>query len=77
MIFRRLAPLVAAFCWGSSACAQLTAVDVQQIITQAVTRAQQISPNSVIAVTDREGFVLGVWNVRGGEPTPPEIATCV
>jgi uncharacterized protein GlcG (DUF336 family) len=50
---------------------------VRQIITQAASRAQQISPNSVIAVTDREGFVLGVWNVRGGEPTPPEIATCV
>jgi uncharacterized protein GlcG (DUF336 family) len=77
MIFRRLALLAAAFCWGSSACAQLTADDVQQIITQAVTRAVEISPNSVIAVTDREGFVLGVWNVRGGEPTPPEVATCV
>jgi uncharacterized protein GlcG (DUF336 family) len=77
MRFRRLGLLVAAFCWGSSACAQLTAVDVQQIITQAVTRAQQISPNSVIAVTDREGFVLGVWDMRGGQPTDPEIATCV
>ncbi len=38
---------------------------------------QQISPNSVIAVVDREGFVLGVWAVAGGEPTMPEIATCV
>ncbi len=38
---------------------------------------QQISPTSVIAVTDREGFVLGVWNVAGGEPTIPQIATCV
>ena len=77
MIFRRLALLLAALCWASSAGAQLTANDVQKIITQAASRAQQISPNSVIAVTDREGFVLGVWNVRGGEPTVPEIATCV
>jgi len=57
--------------------AQLTAADVQQIITQAVTRASQISPSSVIAVTDREGYVLAVWNVRGGEPTPAEIAAAV
>ncbi|MFN2475137.1 MAG: heme-binding protein [Chthoniobacterales bacterium] len=57
--------------------AQLTAGDVQRIITQGVSRAARISPNSVVAVTDREGFVLGVWNVRGGEPTPDEIANAV
>lgn len=56
---------------------QLTIADVQTIISQAVTRALQISPNSVIAVTDREGDVLGVWNVRGGEPTADEISSCV
>ncbi len=57
--------------------AQLSAADVQTIIGQAVTRAVSISPNSVIAVTDREGYVLGVWNVHGGEPTVPQIATAV
>lgn len=57
--------------------AQLTAADVQTIINQAITRAVQISPNSVIAVTDREGNVLGIWNVRGGEPTDLEISSCV
>jgi len=57
--------------------AQLTAADVQTVINQAVTRSLQISPNSVIAVTDREGNVLGVWNVRGGEPTGDEISSCV
>lgn len=62
---------------ASSAFAQLTASDVQRIITQAVTRANQISSNSVIAVTDREGYVLGVWTMRGGEPTPPEVASAV
>ncbi len=62
----------------SSAHAQeLTAADVQTIVTHAVTRAAQISPKSVIAVTDREGNVLVVWNMRGGEPTQPEIATAV
>lgn len=75
---RALLSLIAALLLGPSiAQAQLTAADVQTIINQAVTRALQISPNSVIAVTDREGDVLGVWNVRGGEPTQDEIASCV
>ena len=55
----------------------LTIADVQTIINHAVTRAVRISPNSVIAVTDREGYVLGVWVVRGGAATPGEIATAV
>src|SRR3984893_8992312 len=68
---------VAASFLSSSAFAQLTAADVQTIINHAVTRAVQVSPNSVIAVTDREGYVLGVWNVAGGEPTPTQIANAV
>jgi uncharacterized protein GlcG (DUF336 family) len=63
--------------FAQTATAQLSATDVQTIIGRAVTRAVSISPNSVIAVTDREGHVLGVWNVHGGEPTPPQIATAV
>ena len=55
----------------------LTVADVQTIINRAVTRAARISPNSVIAVTDREGYVLAVWVVRGGAATPGEIATAV
>src|SRR5438046_7430821 len=62
---------------ASSTFAQLTAGDVQTIIKRAVTRAVKISRNSVIAVTDREGYVLGVWVVRGGAATPGEIATAV
>ena len=45
---------------------QLSRDDVERIISQAVERAREISPNSVIAVTDREGFVLGAWDVNGG-----------
>src|SRR5437762_64604 len=56
---------------------QLNAADVNKIIKQAVTRAAKISPNSVIAVTDREGNVLAVWVVRGGAASNPEIATAV
>ncbi|HVF70704.1 MAG TPA: heme-binding protein [Chthoniobacterales bacterium] len=61
----------------SLAKAQLTAIDVQTIVDQATARALQISPNSVIAVTDREGNVLAIWSVNGTEPTPLEISSCV
>src|ERR1700736_1008968 len=66
MKLRALLILAAATLFTSSAFAQLTAADVTAIINQAVTRAVRISPNSVIAVTDREGYVLGVWVVAGG-----------
>jgi len=74
---RILTVFVAATLLATSGFAQLTATDVTQIIGHAVTRAVAISPNSVIAVTDREGDVLGVWVVRGGAATLPEIATAV
>jgi uncharacterized protein GlcG (DUF336 family) len=57
--------------------AQLTAADVQTIVNQATTRALQISPNSVIAVTDREGDVLAVWSVNGTAPSALDISSCV
>src|SRR3954465_2278840 len=57
--------------------AQLPVDEVQRVINQAVKRANKIAPNSVIAVTDREGYVLGVWNVGGGEPGALEIAVAV
>ncbi len=57
--------------------AQLTTGDVQRAIDQAARRAGQLAPQSVIAVTDREGYVLGVWSVRGGEPDALEIASAV
>lgn len=77
MLTRRLLLLAAIIAFAAPARAQLTAADVERVIGQGVSRAVRISPNSVIAVTDREGFVLGVWTVRGGEPTPDEIANAV
>ena len=77
MKLRVLLGLLSASCLPLSASAQLTSADVTRIINQAVTRAVGISPNSVIAVTDREGDVLAVWVVRGGAATNPEIATAV
>jgi uncharacterized protein GlcG (DUF336 family) len=73
----RLFLLALLFSSGTRVFAQLTATDVDTIIRRAAARAAQISPNSVIAVTDREGYVLGVWVVRGGNATQDEIATAV
>src|SRR5947209_4903336 len=73
----KFAVLAAFICSSITAHAQLTAYDVQRVINQAAKRANKIAPNSVIAVTDREGYVLGVWNVRGGEPGALEIAEAV
>src|SRR5205809_4349886 len=77
MRFGILASVFLAFGLSRAVDAQLTAAEVTKVIGQAVTRAVSISGNSVIAVTDREGYVLGVWNVHGGEPTPPQVATAV
>ena len=77
MKLRVLVGLLSASCLPLSASAQVTSADVTRIINQAVTRAVAISPNSVIAVTDREGDVLAVWVVRGGAASNPEIATAV
>jgi uncharacterized protein GlcG (DUF336 family) len=46
----------------------MTLQDVQQVIAQAVTRALKVSPKSVVAVVDREGFVLGVWSIQRNLP---------
>jgi uncharacterized protein GlcG (DUF336 family) len=49
---------------------RLTSSEVAQVITQAISRAEQISPEATIAVVDREGFVVGVWSLR---PTVSEL----
>ncbi len=77
MRFRRFLIPAAMFLCALSARAQLTADDVQQVINQATKRANKIAPNSVIAVTNREGYVLGIWSVRGGEPGVLETAVAV
>lgn len=42
--------------------------EVTTVLAQAVSRAAVVSPASVVAVVDREGFVLGVWSVNGAAP---------
>jgi uncharacterized protein GlcG (DUF336 family) len=61
-----LANLGSLTAWGTT---RLTEADVQQIIAQAATRAEQVDIEGIIAVVDREGYVLGVWDVAG-DPNP-------
>ena len=50
----------------------LTAGDVSTVIAQAVEGARAASTNCVIAVSDREGFMLAVYNFRlDGTVAPP------
>ena len=70
----KILPLAAAALAGllplrADAQAQLNLADVTTIFTQAISRANEISPNAVIAVVDNNGFVLGVWSVSGTTPT--------
>ena len=50
------------------ASSDLTEADVQTIIAQAVTRAQQVGLRVTVAVTDHEGNVLGVFKMTGARP---------
>jgi uncharacterized protein GlcG (DUF336 family) len=56
---------------------QLALSDVQNIIAQGVARASVISPDSVIAVVDREGIVCGVWSVNGTTPSDAVLAIAI
>lgn len=62
-----------------SAAESLSLPEVQKIIDQGSTYAAGVNRNSVIAVVDREGFVLGVWDVanRAGGPSTGIIAGAV
>src|SRR5258706_9412820 len=55
----------------------MTSNEVATVIAQAVTRASEVSTNSVIAVVDREGFVLGVWSVNGTTPATTDFTNIV
>jgi uncharacterized protein GlcG (DUF336 family) len=72
--------LVFAALFARSASAQLTLADVQQVIAQSVTRATalggSLATNAVIAVADREGWVLGVWSLNTN-PAPDLVANAI
>ncbi|HEX7862741.1 MAG TPA: heme-binding protein [Verrucomicrobiae bacterium] len=54
----------------------MTSADVQTAISQAASVARTFSPRSVIAVTDREGFLLGVWTLQTN-PSPATVANAI
>ena len=71
MVKRSLNFLLFVLLAAVNARAQLTLGDVQTVVAQAVTRAHALtsSPlatNAVVAVMDREGWVLGVWALNTG-----------
>jgi len=61
-----LAATVAALlpCAPAQAAPQLTKEEVALIVAQATKEARQINRSAIIAVTDREGFVLALWDVK-------------
>jgi uncharacterized protein GlcG (DUF336 family) len=65
---RRICGIFAFFLFAAwSAFAQLSLTDAQTVVAQAVTRsralASPLATNAVIALTDREGWILGVWSI--------------
>lgn len=54
---------------AAAAANDLVVSDVQTIIAQAVTKAQQVGLRVAVAVTDREGNVLGVFSMTGAPTT--------
>jgi uncharacterized protein GlcG (DUF336 family) len=61
---------------GHAAPPSLTLSDVNAVLGQAAQAATIYSPKSVIAVTDREGFVLGVYGVAGA-PSATQTANAI
>ncbi|MEP2775689.1 MAG: heme-binding protein [Luteolibacter sp.] len=56
----------------------MTLSDVRTVVAQAVQEAKIVSPDRVVAVVDREGFVLAVWDVNGGSaPSATDVARVV
>lgn len=61
-----LAATIAALlpCASVQAAPQLTKDDVELIVAQAAKEAKRTNRGAIIAVTDREGFVLAIWDVK-------------
>ncbi len=70
--------LIVFLCVDTRAGETLSAGEVQTIVNQASTRAAQVSPDSLIAVVDREGNVLVVWDTLPATvPTQAQIAEAI
>jgi uncharacterized protein GlcG (DUF336 family) len=75
---RNLLALTFVLMAASSNAVSLTLADVQTVVAQAVTRAAaltntSLATNAVIAITDREGWVLGVWALYTNSPISDDL----
>jgi uncharacterized protein GlcG (DUF336 family) len=66
---------------GCSAFGQMSSNQVASVIAQALTRANHymvsgVTSNGVVAVVDREGFVLGAWSLAAN-PSPLDIIDAI
>jgi len=65
-------------CLPPAAAQQMSQVDVQTVLAQAVQESLVLAPDRLIAVVDREGFVLAVWDVNAGaQPAATDVARAV
>jgi uncharacterized protein GlcG (DUF336 family) len=69
--------LAVALLLGPIARAQMTPGQVTTVLRQASVVASAISPKSVIAVLDREGYVLAVWFTGIGAANPDDVANAI
>jgi uncharacterized protein GlcG (DUF336 family) len=65
--------LMSVACAVSAVSPRMFSNEVAQVIERAIARAEQIEPEAVIAVVDREGYVLGVWSMDGKFSTSDEL----
>jgi uncharacterized protein GlcG (DUF336 family) len=68
---QRAGILLSLFVASFAACGQMTSNQVATVLAQALTRANDfvvsgVTTNGVVAVVDREGFVLGAWSLAPG-----------
>src|SRR5215472_6204453 len=63
-----LAPSPTALALKNLVTAPLTVTDVQNVIARAVTQAVQNNQRVTVAISDREGNVLGVFIMTGAAP---------
>src|ERR1051325_5966259 len=73
-VTRRASILLSLFIASFSSFGQMTSNEVATVMAQALTRANDFlnsgaTSNGVIAVVDREGFVIGVWSLATNPPT--------
>src|SRR3954454_4216905 len=79
---QRVGILLSLLLAGFSAFGQMTSNQVASVIAQSLTRANAfllsgVTTNGVVAVVDREGFVLGVWSITTNPPSTLDVIDAI